>query len=233
MVKYQNRDLIAIVRNLSEGRRVYSKLRVATTWEALSNEVHRFQLEDTEKESRIKQGFAVAWARFAHDFLDRDASREYNSIKHGLRARPGGFAISLGIEHEYGVAPPAAEMSPPQGSLFGSSFYVPESIDGQRLVFRPRTLSRNWVPESFIAGMLLLSICIGNLLSFLRAFGGEKESTLQFSWPEDLAGLEAPWSYSVGCISMGGLEYETRPEDIPDCTREEVFQEYTLSIKDK
>jgi len=75
------------------------------SWDMLSNTFNSFKLEDREKEKEIKVRFGEFWKRLAEEFVDEKLSAEYNSLKHGLRIKPGGFHMAFGIEKEFGVSP--------------------------------------------------------------------------------------------------------------------------------
>jgi hypothetical protein len=62
-----------------------------------------------------------------------------NSIKHGFRIRAGDFALAVGPEHEYGVAPPDDEMKLLGKSDYGSTFFRIESVGNGK---RNRSLDR-------------------------------------------------------------------------------------------
>jgi hypothetical protein len=112
LLAYRNVELESFIRKLSQRQAVRNRLNIEPTWESLSAAVHQFCNYDADKKDWIAKGYARAWARFAGEFLNERASAEYNSIKHGLRARLGGFQLSFGIEKVYRQAVPPEEMKP-------------------------------------------------------------------------------------------------------------------------
>jgi hypothetical protein len=83
---------------------------------------------DSDKNTLISKGFGRLWHRLADDFLDEKSTREYNNIKHGLRVQIGGSWLALGVENELGVPAPSENMRLMGSSVFGSSFYEPETL---------------------------------------------------------------------------------------------------------
>ena len=110
---------------------------------------------DADNTKRIE----ILLESLAKDFTNSTYSEEYNSIKHGFRARPGGFSLSIGKGK--------GSMSPVGQSDFGSSFI---SIDKTRKLgrkgdltkaFSLRRTSVNWDPQYFTRRIGL----IGNILT--------------------------------------------------------------------
>jgi hypothetical protein len=147
--------------------------------------------------------FAILWSRLAQDFLDPNAIAEHNSIKHGFRARAGGFTIRIGFEREYGVTPPEKEMKSMGGSVFGTSFYAAEAIkDAPKVKRDPHfTLRRhalNWLPDDTAGRMLLAALSIKNVRSFLSVTNGRPPGEVVFVRPEDAEDFDRPWECSTG-----------------------------------
>jgi hypothetical protein len=62
---------------------------------------------------------ARAWNLLAHELCDESNRAEYNYVKHGFRARSGGFILRAGVESTPGTpAPP--EAIPTVGSIVGT-----------------------------------------------------------------------------------------------------------------
>jgi hypothetical protein len=149
-------------------------------------------LENKEKEEHIKAGFGDFWTLLAHEFASDLVHWEYNSIKHGLRATPGGARVWAGTEHEYGVPPPPEEMQYVGGSTFGTSFSQVERLGGSKTNIRLRRYSRNWDPKELVAWIDLIAMSIHNLVSYLRILNGTPARQVPFVWPEDLAYFDVP-----------------------------------------
>src|SRR5215217_3441839 len=133
-LKYRNSELFDLVRKISEGQVIYSKLRChQVNWRTIADLVFsRFSTGNIEADERIRANFARLWSHFASDFLNENFDREYNSIKHGSRAKMGGFYFALGLEDVPGVPAPPERMQAMANSVFGSSFFVPDRLHDNR-----------------------------------------------------------------------------------------------------
>ncbi|MBI4232065.1 hypothetical protein HY605_02435 [Candidatus Peregrinibacteria bacterium] len=203
--KYDVGDLRSLIKKVQTWQPILSNLEIKPiTWETISDTIHiALSLEDKEKEKRVKSHFATAWRRFGSDLSDDKSGLEYNSIKHGFRARAGGFRVAIGIEDTPGVPAPPERMRSLGGSEFGSSFFIPEKISDNKLHFRVRRHSRNWNPENFIYRLHLISLSLQNILSFLKVINGVDAATVKFSCPSDETHFEEPWRSMAGVTSMG------------------------------
>lgn len=207
--KCQAGQLRSLVRKIQKGRHhLYNRIGLPYVgWQVLSDTINLFHYENESRTKESKELFAGLWARFASDFLDDYHIKEYNSIKHGFRARAGGFTLAAGVEHEYGVAPPEEEMQVVGGSTFGTSFYAAHPIEGAPQLgrdphFRVRSYAVNWRPEALIPALQLAAISIQNIISRIRIWHGIDARTVPFLRPEDSAYFDEPWRYSVGVTSM-------------------------------
>jgi hypothetical protein len=227
-LRYQNRDLSDVVRKISNREPIYTKLRCkVVTWNVIAEVVlSNLKTGDGEKDKAICNNFARLWRRFASDFLDRHHELEYNSIKHGLRARLGGFYLALGAEDTPGVAAPPEKMRMVGSSEFGSSFFFPERLhDGRNFAVSHQAL--NWNPENFLYALKLISISIGNVISFLKVYHGVPATDLNFAWLTDDATYNEPWSRSSGGITSMGLTSPITEQAITPLTRDEILAVYT------
>lgn len=206
--KCQTHQLRNLVRKIQEGRhRTLNQVGLReVNWNTLSSTINLFSYEDESRTRESRELFAVLWSRFGNDYLDDYHIKEYNSIKHGFRARAGGFTLAAGVEHEYGVPPPAEEVQVVGGSKFGTSFYSAEKIQNAPKLqrdphFRVRSHSMNWRPESMVQALQLISISIGNVISYVRVQHGVDPRTVPFTRPQDSEYFHAPWQTSVGVTS--------------------------------
>jgi hypothetical protein len=179
----------------------------------------------TEKAETTKRLFAVLWGRLAHEFLDRDNSDEYNSIKHGLRMRAGGFALQVGAEHSYGVPPPDSKMNTLGHSEHGSSFFRLERIGGKESrTYSTRRVSLNWRIERVITLGQLVAMSIENVVGTLRFLNGTPGETLKFVRPPDDADFDRPWTYSPG-VSRMDMDFVYPPGMVPELTKADLESE--------
>lgn len=222
LLKYK--DLKSIVRKIHNHQPVKTKLRIhSVTWKTLSNTINLFPDEGDEKEQQIKKSFAKLWNNFAKDFLDENNQYEYNSIKHGLRIKPGGSQIAIGREDTPGVPAQPEQMQLLSRSEFGSQFFTTENIDDVKHHCRIKRHRRNWDPENFIHGLNLISLSIKNVISFLKFGHGIRPVTFQYPDNEDY--YKEPWKKSVG---LSGFSYKLtiRPEQIKFFDKNEILSEY-------
>lgn len=225
LLAYRNVELESLVRKLSRREAVLNRLNIEPTWESLSSAVHQFSDYDDEKKDWIATGYARAWARFAGEFLNEKASAEYNSIKHGLRTRVGGFQLSYGIEKVYGKAVPPEEMKSLGGSKYGTSFYTIEKLGEGRTNFRARRVARNWIPDNMAEGLHLLAWSIGNVVCALRIVNGEKPGGCRFHNPNSPEMFDVPWRLSPG-VTDCSFDSELSPEQVEPRSKQEILDSY-------
>jgi len=226
MLTYRNFQLDEIVIKLSKGESLLSRLKVPNpTWTDLSKWVHAYLSYEESKKGWIARGFASLWNNFARDYLDNVSRNEYNSLKHGLRPRPGGFILRSGEESTRGVAAPPEGMQTMGGSDFGSTFFIREKIDEDKISFRPRRTSRNWHPLNLANGLGLLKMSLRNVLSFLLILNGEKPEQCMFKNPDNETAFNSPWAEKIG-VSSFNMDTIVGKDDIDMVTKEDVLNSY-------
>ncbi len=172
------------------------------------------------------KNFAAIWYRLAFDFLDDHSIKEYNSIKHGFRARAGGFFMRVGLETEPGAPCAPEKMQDMGGSHFGTSFYSAEPIGetkGKRRDpnFMLRSSSLNWLPDNTANRMLLAALSIKNLKSFLEITAGANPQTVEFYRPDNAADFLTPWETAPSITSVG-MDFTVSESDIKRTTKSEL-----------
>ena len=226
MLAYRNRDLVRLVRKISEGQQIYAHKRYApASWRTMAKRVHSSLVYDEEKNLWIQNGFGHLWDRLAREFLDPRMQMEYNAFKHGLRPRPGGFHLRVGQEPSPGVAPPREEMRDMGGSEFGSSLFVIEKIGSDGHSFRPRRLFRNWNPNNLVNALGLTYMSIQNVVSFLRIENGDPPGQCRFVNPDTRDAFRTPWAESMGVI-WDNLDTVVGADDIRAWTKDEILRSY-------
>ena len=224
LLVYKNHELTSLVEKLSRHQEVRTALKVKPTWDNISRSVHAYLGHDDEKKEWIATGFARAWARFAGEFLNEKQSAEYNSAKHGLRTRLGGFTLAVGIEDIPGQLAQPEAMKTVGGSMFGTSFHTVEKL-ADKVNFRAKRMSRNWIPENLINGLHLLAMSIGNVVSALRVTNGEEPGTCMFHNPDRPEGFDAPWRLSCGVNDMN-MDLILTKEQVKPCSKQEILDWY-------
>jgi len=227
VLNYKNTDLLSLVRKISNEESVYTKFKqTPVTWEFLAKYIHSGLSYEEDKKIWIQKGFGRLWTLFAGEFVDENITREYNCIKHGLRARPGGFHLAVGQEDTPGVPAPAEKMTFLGGSTFGSSYFVKEYIiPNDKRNFRPRRHSRNWSLHNLTNGLVLIAMSINNVVSWLRGVNGVPMSKCRFENPvsEDL--FEEPWKESVG-VDHASMDLVITTEHVTPFSREDILRSY-------
>lgn len=224
---YREEHLKAILNSFSARRPVRSNLILdEPTWDGLSRAIHSYlSIEDGDKDKTVREGFAEFWAYTAHAYTNDKNRLEYNSIKHGLRARSGGYTLRKRREKSLGVPDPDAPVRTIAASEFGSSFYVPERIGDSKLNRSLRHQAVNWQPQGLIDGLILASMSISNIIGFLRAVNGADPASIDFAWPSELELFES------ACRGVPGYEASSfhipvKPEDIKLFSKQEILEVY-------
>ena len=225
-LKYRNSELSELVRKINDGQIIYSKLRShRITWRVIADLVFSdFKTGDNEKDERIHTNFARLWGYFASDFLDRKFDLEYNSIKHGSRARMGGFYLAMGAEDVPGVPAAPERMRTMANSVFGSSYFVAGRLHDNRN-FTVSHQSLNWVPDNYVDALRLISSSIHNVIACLRILHGVPRSEVPFMYSEDDETYELPWSRSTGMTGMT-LHSQINPEGVAPLSKDEILRVY-------
>lgn len=223
LLRYRPYQLYELVRKLSQGSPVLTRLPSPLSWQSLSGQIHRITLSDMAEVEDIKRFFGETWARLAQDFLGDHSSDEYNNIKHGLRVRSGGFSFQL-LASDQPDATPVIDSQ----SVFGSRFFTSEQIVVHDVIdkinFFVQEVGRNWTPIALAVRLELLSVSIGNVLSYLKLCGGFGGDSVSFGWPvlSSRQDAELAWSvdYKIETIKGG---YTVLSEHITPFTKEEVL----------
>jgi len=208
--RYEIYNLKSLLEKVNHRQQINIKVDIeSVSWKSIANTLLLFSLEDKDKdkETRLKQKFATLWRKFADDFLEPSFTPEYNSIKHGFRAKSGGIRVAFGRESEPGVAAPPQNMHLWGESEFGSTFFTVEPLDKSKHNFRLLRHSRGWQLERFYIGLHLISDSLQNILSFLKISNGVDPSTVEFVFPSPESLFDEPWKKhpSLSGMSMNSV----------------------------
>lgn len=231
---YRNIDLENVIRKIHHKESLSTQLKNnILSWETISDALLQpLVLNDKDKETAIKSGFARLWSRLATDFMDKGFSNEYNSIKHGLRIRHGGFSIAIGKEETPGVRVPRENMQLIGKSEFGSSYIISERYKKNTRHMQVKRNHRNWHPEDFGWGLLMTSLSIKNLISTLKIMNGINPKKVRYHWPSDLSTLVKPWEQrkTIGVTSMSSIQADIPEEFIHPYSDGEIQELYKQGI---
>lgn len=225
---YKNNELYDLVHRVSNHKKFLSLLqpKYPVNWNSLSNVIHEtLILEDKEKEASIKNGFGNLWSQLATIYLQEGFLKEYNSIKHGLRIRSGGFSFAIGAEDKPGVPAPPERMVLIGKGEFGKSYLNIEGIADSKRHIQITKNSRNWDPEDMAWGLKLISI--SNIISSLEILSGKKPEEIQFHWPSDLDAFKEPVkrTKSLG-VTSAGFKTTIPKEVVTNFPKEEIIEKY-------
>ena len=225
-LKYRNSELFEFVKKINEGRIIYSKLRChRVTWRVIADLVFSdFKTGDEEKDESIRRNFSRSWGHFASDFLDKKFDLEYNSIKHGSRARMGGFYFAMGAEDVLGVPAPPERMHTMANSVFGSSYFVADRLHDSRN-FTVSHQSLNWVPDNYVDALHLISSAIHNVLARLKILHGVPRSEVPFMYYGTDESYRLPWSRTTGMTGFQ-LHSQIRHEGVAPLSKDEILRVY-------
>ena len=230
-LKYSNRELIKIANKFKNGKEIYTKLAVPIRgWRDFADVVFVGIEEEQKAEFSPKvEQFVYLWSRFFQDFLDIKLNDEYNSIKHGLRVYMGGIHVLMGLQESYDKPAPPERMETVSYSEFGTTYYTSDKIE-ETPNFVVHRNSRNWNPEDYFHGLMLISTSIKNIIVLLnKVNGSEKEINYYFPIDENFA--EKPWelgsSFSVTHIST------INKKKIPLLTKEDISSVYMTDGESK
>lgn len=226
MLKYENRDLKALIGKLVDGESFYTADDVELTWKGISRYIHRLEhLDDQEEAAQIIDFFADFWARCAYDFTDDRYAIEYNNLKHGLRVRTGGLGvwISAPIDNTQDGHPAPKPIIDSQ-SEFGSQFYRRKDLENERTNFGAVQVSVAWDPKAMATRIESLAVSINNVLGFLKMKVGSKDRDAKYLWPLDFRRVLQSWESSFLIQSVeGGYPIET--DMIEPVTKEQILRD--------
>lgn len=230
MSLYKNHELRSVVDKIHHRKPLLSQATVTSlSWSSVIEIIFgHLVIEDKEKENAVKAGFAQLWSRFASDFLDDKFNREYNSIKHGLRARPGGFYIAVGVQDDPKVPAPAENMKLLGKSEFGTGYWATDKIGEYNNHLQLRRHYRNWDPEDIAWGLRMIAVSISNVQSVIKIFNGIDASNVRFVYPTDLSWFQEPWKRmsNIRVTSMSMTDLQVEPSYIFSFSKDEIMEKY-------
>lgn len=226
IAKCSNADLRELLNKIGIGdKSIFTKLRVETvTWNNIASCIFSGYMPGTDRNKKSVKLFADLWQSLAQGYTDQNQIDEYNCIKHGFRVRAGGFSLAVGVEHEYGVAPPTEEMKSIGSSKYGVSYFKLESIGkkmGDRNI-RSRRTSVNWSMERTMLLLQLVSMSINNIVSALKIANGALAGTCKFLRPMEDADFQKPWHFSPGVTNIN-MDFLLDENLIPEISKKELL----------
>jgi hypothetical protein len=233
-LKCRTEDAIELGRLMLRGTAPkYNRLTGAPfSVDSLLSGVHRCA-NWTDHEQLVRH-FATVLGNMLRDYVDQNHRWEYNSIKHGLRASHGRFAIAIGVQEAPGIPAPPEAMEVIGGSRDASFFDVAKPIKNaskreSRMHFVTEKVSVAWSLERVLCELQIISMLIHNVVSALRIVAGAGPGTVTFnrvSTAED----EAFWATYLGLpranVPTASMSIELDAEGVSLPTEKQVFASY-------
>jgi hypothetical protein len=172
------------------------------SWKVISNQINAYFTE--EKRELLIEKYEKLWIKLANEYINSNFIAEYNSLKHGNRILPGGVFISVGAEHEYGIAPPPEEMHSIGGSKYGSTFFSSELVIHRKnkinYIVTEHTV--NWDPGKLIGRLCLISNSINNIRSCSLIANGESPQNVRFENPQNIEAFDEVFESNIGVLGF-------------------------------
>ena len=233
MMKYRNSDLYKLV----EKTNVHTPLRIRFTkienisWNSIIKLIfHYFEAKETDAKNIIVKNFTNLLNSFASDYLDKNLHNEYNSVKHGFRAKAGGSVLAVKKVEKQGEPKDNSEWTKILHSDYGSSFYVDEKLLDSKNHFRLKYHSNNCNPENLFYGINFVSLLLHNLLAFLKIFNKIESDSIQYKSVDPEDAFKTPWKNLIGTgnITMDfGFDYDA----IKIFTNDEIISSYNIKVE--
>ncbi|MCU7371969.1 hypothetical protein PEC18_14150 [Paucibacter sp. O1-1] len=226
IAKCSNTELREFAERVSKAdKSLITKLAIdSVNWTTITNAVYSTYQPGTDRQRSTIDCFARLWTILAGELLNPTHVDEYNALKHGFRARPGGFALAAGVEPSFGVSPPDSEIKLLGQSDFGATFLKIESLGSSRASrhIRSRQTSVNWSLERVVLLHQLVYMSINNVVSALKVVNGYSPSTCRFLRPENDSDFQKPWAYGTGVTSIN-IDHAIDESRLPAVTKAELL----------
>ncbi len=229
-LKSSNTNLEDVVNKIRNHAIIRSRFSTPIrSWKDITNLIF-IGLEESQKQKFAEslENYSSLLAKFAQDFADSNFKDEYNSLKHGLRVKMGGFHLAIGAENTPGVPAKPENMRLVSYSEFGTSFYTSEKIE-ETPNFIIHQNSRNWNPENYYHALHLISMSIKNVKVFLKKINGSL-GELNYLIPEETDFHRKPWL--IGSGMNIGFKSQINTMAIPLLSKEEILTIYESSTID-
>lgn len=213
LLKYRTTQLYSLVEKIQGNNFIHNKLMFdKVNWEVIVGEFFCMKSSSKTKIQDVKNKFELLWKRLATDFLNTSIQAEYNSIKHGFRVEEGGFHINFSAEDKPGQISKRNEVKSLGGSKFGSSFYIPEKLSNKKPHYAIHRNSRNWPLKRYARELVLISLSLKNIKSYLKIKNGENPEEQKFIYPQDLSFLDMYLADNPGVLEFN-LHTEIKTEE--------------------
>jgi hypothetical protein len=223
MLHYKISDLCDLIDVIRQELSIRNRMSLPyLSWKSIAEKITPWQIGDSTAEHI--DAMVLAMRRFANEFQDDQFQEEYNSIKHGLRVRPGGSFLAFGIQHTPGVPASADQMNVMYSYRFGSSFLKSESLSERKFQYAFFRAARNWDYENISERVKIICACIGNTLAYLKLRNGFDPASIPFY---QLSVRQVDEAVD-GAVSLGAFTMNRRIEAawVDSLSREEILNSY-------
>ncbi len=226
IAKCSNPELRKFAERVSrEDASLITKLSIPSiSWTSVAGAVFATYQPGTARQKDTIGCFARFWRALTGELVNQAHVDEYNALKHGFRARPGGFALAVGVEPAYGVPPSDSEMKTLGQSAFGATFLKIESLGSAKGTphIRSRETSVNWSLERVVLLHQLVYMSVNNVVTALKVVNNYAPSTCRFLRPENDLDFEQPWTHSPGVTSIN-FDYVLDERLLPSLTKAQLL----------
>lgn len=226
IAKCSNSGLRQFTRRVSESdSSLPHRLKLeSVSWHAIAKNVFIAYKPGTEMQARVTDCFANLWNRLTGEFNNQDYINEYNALKHGFRARQGGFQLQMGLHDEHGNPPNTSEMTTIGESEYGATFLRVEHANADRnschLISSQTSI--NWSIEKTVLIHQLVQFSIQNVLSALKIINDLPKSTWKYMVPTEDSDFTKPWEKDSGVMSFT-IRQPVDGMDLPKVDKEELL----------
>lgn len=179
----------------------------------------------------IVERFARAFRGMLYEYASEQHRWEYNSIKHGLRASHGRFALAVGIQEAPGIPAPPEAMRMVGFSQDASFFDVARPLknatkQASKINFTTEKVSVSW--SLVLCELQLLSILLHNTVSALRIAAGAKPGTVTFNRIVEADPFwDAYFSPHAGNVPNASMAVEIDAKQVKVASEKDVFGSYS------
>lgn len=196
----------------------------SVSWHSISKQVFLTYKPSHDTQEKVIENYAKLWEKLTEEFNNQDYIDEYNALKHGFRARQGGFHLQMGINDENENSPDHSDMMTLGQSEFGATFIKVESATPDKTTchITSAQTSINWTVEKTVVLHQLVHGSINNVISALKIINNYPPSTCKFIVPTEESSFSIPWEKDTGVMSFT-IRHPVNQEDLPKIDKNELL----------
>lgn len=223
MLRYRNIDLDKLVEKVKTKTPIKTKFYKIYNidWESIIKLIFKnLSGNGNISKEKVIINFTRLLSNLAIDYSNINLKLEYNSIKHGFRAKPGGGAFKFKDSQK-----PDSEWNEFLKSDYGSFYYTFNNIGKSKNHF---TLSHNkilWDPKDVYYGINFVGLLIHNIVAFLKGYNKIKTESIQFKFLVNEKDYTLPWDNIIG---TGHFKFGSNidVETVKFCSDEDIYSSY-------